>query len=98
MTLAHAATDSPVTIWLRTAGSRRQAFYRQGDQRWQPMPVPLADKALRKGEIPSGPMAGTPVVSHETPTDPLATRRAEFATEASAINRATDSFANWSAS
>ena len=86
------APTTPVEIWIRPKGSRRQAFYRQGSAcAWREMSVPLADKALRTGKLPSGPMAGATVVSRETEPAAAHPMQAEFAAQAQSLNRDIDS-------
>lgn len=90
----HAATSSArVDIWIRTTGTRRQAFYRcraAGVTNWQAMGVPLANKALKLGSISSPGIADATVsaYSEDAPAHPMA---AEFAERARALNSDIDS-------
>jgi len=89
--------STAVEIWIRTRGARRQAFYRRpGGAGWNSLPVPKADRALRAGLISIDGLVDAAVVPRETQPDPLAVRRAEFASEAIAINRAIESIATGS--
>jgi len=92
--LGHAATSSArVDIWVRTIGTRRQAFYRcraAGVTNWQAMGVPLANKALKLGSISLPGIAGATVsaYSEEAPAHPMT---ADFAERARALNSDIDS-------
>lgn len=86
-----ASANSPVEIWIRPKGARRQAFYRQGSAcTWREMSVPLADKALRVGKMPSGPMSGAAVVSRETERPAAHPMQAAFTSQAQSLNRDID--------
>lgn len=85
-----AAKTAPAEIWIRRAGTRRQAFWRHpvASPTWQDMQVPAADKALRIGSLTIGPLVDAPVVSRETEaTHPAA---AAFAAQAQRRNRQLD--------
>ena len=85
-------TAAPVEIWIRPKGTRRQAFYRENNtSAWRSMSVVLADKALRTGKMPSGPMAGAAVVANESDNEPQHPLYAEFAARARSLNRQIDS-------
>lgn len=77
-----------VDIWIRKVGTRRQAFYRcpsVGIAAWQPMGLPLADKALKAGKVSLPSIADGVVRAHveEAPAHPM---RAQFAAQAQALN------------
>ena len=85
----HAATSSArVVIWIRTTGTRRQAFYRcraAGVTNWQAMGVPLANKALKLGSI-SLPGISDATVEAYTESAPAHPMAVEFAERARALN------------
>ncbi|MDM0086768.1 MULTISPECIES: hypothetical protein [unclassified Variovorax] len=93
---AHPLSASTVEIWIRTKGTRRQAFYRQGTTcPWQAMQVTHADRALRAGTISIGSAKDAPVVvvPRETSSLPDHPAAREFAATAREINRAIDALA-----
>ena len=94
-TPAAAAATPPATceIWIRSVGTRRQAFVRclPKHQQWQKISVPHADRALKEGKVPSGPFAGVPLVSRETGDGPRHPMYAEFAAQARSLNQQIDS-------
>lgn len=76
-------------IWIRSKGSKRQAFFRQGcADSWHAMQVTHADRALRTGRLTIG-LVEVPVVPRETEPakHPL---QAAFGEQATALNEAID--------
>lgn len=78
-----------VDIWIRKVSTRRQAFYRcpaVGIAAWQPVGLPLADKALKAGKVSLPGIVDGVVRAHveDAPTHPM---RAQFAAQAQALNR-----------
>ncbi|MCT8174362.1 hypothetical protein [Variovorax sp. CY25R-8] len=83
-----ATGNARVEIWLRMTGRRRQAFYRcaaVGITTWQPLGVPLANKAIKAGKISLPGIADAPVEQWEDEEEvhPMAS---EFAARATALN------------
>jgi hypothetical protein len=68
------AAAPQVEIWIRTAGSRRQAFCRpsqpagQRTRCWHAMSVASADKALRTGTLSTGPFTGAAAINQQIDT------------------------------
>ena len=82
----------PCEIWIRPKGTRRQAFYRENNtSAWRSMSVGAADKALRTGKMPSGPLAGVAVVANESDNEPQHRLYPEFAAQARSLNQQIDS-------
>jgi len=78
-----------VDIWIRKVSTRRQAFYRcpaVGIAAWQPMGLPLADKALKAGKV-SLPGIANGVVRVHVDAAPAHSMCEQFATQAQALNR-----------
>lgn len=83
------ARSATCEIWIRSKGSRRQAFYRQdGAGAWRGMQVIAAERALRAGHLSIG-LLDLPVVPRETDAaeHPL---QAAFSVQAKALNEAID--------
>lgn len=92
---AAAPTAPTCEIWIRTVGTRRQAFARplqpegQRTRNWHGIQVAHAEKALRTGTLTAGEFAGSQVVPRETdqPEHPAA---CQFAVDAQRLNSAID--------
>lgn len=88
---AAAPTAPTCEIWIRTVGTRRQAFARplqpegHRTRNWHGIQVAHAEKALRTGTLTTGEFAGSQVVPRETdePEHPAAR---QFAVDAKRLN------------
>ncbi|MGJ7544611.1 hypothetical protein [Variovorax sp. LT1R16] len=83
-------------IWIRTVGSRRQAFARpiqpigQRARNWHGMQVAHAEKALRTGELTVGEFAGSTAVARASSAEDEHPVAAAFRENAQLLNRDID--------